>query len=397
MIGFTQEVVDMMIERPEAYSEEKVHELLKPYEVDRPNQNFVKPNIIMIMSESLFDMTQLPGQPYSENPLAHFKAYGENFVSGSIATEVYGGRTCQTEYEVLTGHSVYFTDPQNIAYMQLVDENTPSIPKLLKEEGYKTFAVHGYEKQFFSRDEAYEDLGIDTFLASEDFTNPELARGYISDDTLVNRVIELYESNQEDPLFCHVVTMQNHMPYTDVYTDHGIRVNAKGLTAEENQRLTTYANGIKDSDEALEKLIQYFSQVEEPTIIVMYGDHLPALDENYALYEKLHYIDGTFDKEDCSKLYQTPFIIWNNYNLPSENMGLIDASYLGSQMLNYIGYNKDPYMNCLIKAECTLKAYGEHFELDHLEQIKALEELSEAERQLLTDLWMLQYNRLGLK
>ncbi len=148
MIGFTQEVVDLIIEKPEGYSEDTVKNLLMPYKVDNPNNHFAKPNIIMIMSESLFDLTNLPGISYSENPLAYFQNYGENYVSGSIATEVYGGRTCQTEYEVLTGHSVYFTDPQNIAYMKLVNEHTPSIPKLLKEEGYKTFAVHGYEKAF---------------------------------------------------------------------------------------------------------------------------------------------------------------------------------------------------------------------------------------------------------
>ncbi|MBU3811503.1 MAG: LTA synthase family protein, partial [Candidatus Niameybacter stercoravium] len=364
--------------------------------VDNPNNNFAKPNIIMIMSESLFDLTNLSGISYSESPLAYFQNYGENYVSGSIATEVYGGRTCQTEYEVLTGHSVYFTEPQNIAYMQLVNEHTPSIPKLLQKEGYKTFAVHGYEKAFFSRDKAYKDLGIETFIASEDFIDPTLARGYVSDETLVDKVIELYEDNQNEPLFCHVVTMQNHMPYTDTYTANGIRIEGDNLTEEEKSRLTTYANGVKDSDKALHKLIAYFEQVEEPTIIVMYGDHLPALDENYALYEKLHYIEGNFDEADCYKLYQTPFIMWNNYNLPAKSMGVIDASYLGSQMLHYIGYDKDPYMNYLVETKNHLKAYGQNFQIDQEGKLKSLEALSELEQSVLNNLWMIQYNRLAL-
>lgn len=396
MIGFTQEVVDLIIEKPEGYSEDTVKNLLVPYKVDNPNNHFAKPNIIMIMSESLFDLTNLPGISYSENPLAYFQNYGENYVSGSIATEVYGGRTCQTEYEVLTGHSVYFTDPQNIAYMKLVNEHTPSIPKLLQEEGYKTFAVHGYEKAFFSRDEAYKDLGIETFIASEDLIDPTLARDYVSDDALVDKVIELYENNQNEPLFCHVVTMQNHMPYTDIYTANGIHVEGDNLTAEEKSRLTTYANGVKDSDKALHKLITYFEQVEEPTIIVMYGDHLPALDENYALYEKLHYIEGNFDEADCYKLYQTPFIMWNNYNLPAKSMGVIDASYLGSQMLHYIGYDKDPYMNYLVETKKHLKAYGQNFQIDQDGKLKSLETLSKLEQSVLNNLWMIQYNRLAL-
>lgn len=395
IVGFTQEIVGLMIERPEGYSEEKVEDLLKPYEVSTPNQDFVKPNIIMIMSESLFDITRLPNVTFSENPLEKFKGYQTNYAGGNIVTSVYGGRTCQTEYEVLTGHSVYFTDPQNIAYMKLVNEDTPSIPKLLKEEGYQTLALHGYEKAFFSRDKAYENLGIDTFIASEDLENPKLAREYISDDALVDEVIKLYETKGDQPLFYHIVTMQNHMPYTEPYTANGITVNSPKLSEEEKSMVETYANGVKDSDIALDKLIQYFSKVDEPTIIVMYGDHLPALGDQHNAYKSLQYIDGDFDEEDCYNLYQTPFVMWNNYGLPSKDFGDIDASYLGSQVLQYIGYNKDPYMNYLTDAERTLKAYGEYFGLDQAGMVKNMNDLSEEEKKALDALWMIQYNRLG--
>ena len=395
IVGFTQEIVEMIIEAPEGYSEEKVERLLKPYATELANEPFVKPNMIMIMSESLFDITRLENIDFSENPLGHFKDYQTQYAGGNIATEVYGGRTAQTEYEVLTGHSVYFTDPQNIAYMQLVDENTPSIPKLLKEEGYKTFALHGYEKNFFSRNRAYKDLGIDTFIASEDIENPDLARGYISDDALVDEIIKIYETKGDEPLFCHVVTMQNHMPYTDSYTANGITASGGDLSSIQESMITTYANGVKDSDKALERLTKYFSEQEEPTIIVMYGDHLPALGDQYDIYKQLQYIEGDFDKEDCYNLYQTPFVIWNNYGLPTKDFGTLDASYLGSQVLNYIGYNKDPYMNYLLDANKVLKGYGEYFQIDHEGLLKQRDELSDQEAKTLEELWMIQYNRLG--
>ena len=396
IVGFTQEIVEMIIERPEGYSEGKVERLLAPFKSEGANETFVKPNIIMIMSESLFDITRLENVDLSENPLAHFKDYQQKYAGGNIVTEVYGGRTAQTEYEVLTGHSVHFTDPQNIAYMKLVDQDTPSIPKLLKEEGYKTVALHGYEKNFFSRNVAYEDLGIDTFIASEDIENPDLARGYISDDALVDEIIKLYEAKGNEPLFYHVVTMQNHMPYTDTYTANNITASGEALSSTQENMITTYANGVKDSDKALERLVQYFSKQDEPTVIVMYGDHLPALGDQYDIYKQLNYIKGDFDKEDCYNLYQTPFVIWNNYNLPPKDFGTLDASYLGSQILHYIGYNKDPYMNYLIDAAQVLRAYGEYFEIDHEGVVKQRDELLDKEVKTLEELWILQYNRLGL-
>lgn len=397
IVGFTQEIMELMLEKPEGYSEEEVQRLLAPYQMGTEEEMKVKPNIIMIMNESFFDVTKLEEVSFSENPLSNFKDYQNSFAKGSIATSIYGGRTSQTEYEVLTGESVYFTDPSNIAYSKFVHEDTQSMAKLLKAEGYKTVALHGYEKKFFSRDEAYPNLGLDQFIASEDFENPKLARGYISDEALVDKIIDLYEHKDNNPLFYHVVTMQNHMPYSDTYTANNITVSQPNLSDTQLNSLTSYVNSIKDSDKALKKLIDYFSQVDEPTVIVMYGDHLPALDEQYELYKDSDFIEGNFDKEDCAKLYQTPFVIWNNYNLPQKDFGTIDATYLGGQVLDYIGYHKDAYMNYLLDTSKILKAYGEHFVIDGKGQIKTLEDLTEQEKITLNNLWMIQYNRLGIE
>ena len=395
IVGFTQELIDSMIQPPKCYSKEKVNKILGKYQKG-DSSSFVKPNIIMIMSESFFDVTKLEEVKLSADPLASFKGYREEFGGGNIVTAIYGGRTCQTEYEVLTGNSVYFTGPNNIAYNEFVNENTPSLAKLLKAEGYKTLALHGYEKEFFSRDKVYPNLGIDTFIASEDFENPKLKRGYVSDEELVDEIIRIYEKKSEEPLFYHVVTMQNHMPYSDTYRGNGISVSHPNLSSEQKSSLTTYVNGVKDSDKALEKLVNYFSNVEEPTIIVVYGDHLPTLDEQYALYKDSHYIEGTFDAKDCSKLYETPFVVWNNYGLPKKDFGTIDATYLNSQLMDYIGYHKDPYMNYQLMARKKLAAYGEHFVIDGKGSIKEIDKINKQERVIQDTLWMIQYDRLGL-
>lgn len=394
LIGFGEEVAELVIERPVGYSKDKINKLSKAYETKNLGSNFKKPNIIMIMSEGFFDIDRLPNVSFSKDPLEHFKSYQEQFTKGNIITAIYGGRTCQTEYEVLTGHSVDFTGPENIAYMTLVKENTPSIAKLLKAEGYTTVGIHAYEKTFFSRDKAYPNLGIDTFIASEDFKDPKLVRGYISDKEVANKIIETYEQKGEAPLFIHTVSMQNHMPYEDTYRANQIDIKTDKLKSKENNILTTYANGIADSDAALKQLVDYFSQQEEPTIIVMYGDHLPALGEQYKVYKDLDYISEAFNQRDCFNLYQTPFVIWNNYNLPKADLGYIDASYLGAEVLSYTGYTKDPYINFLARAKKTLRAYNKAFILEANGKLNKANDLSQKENKLLEEMWMLQYDRL---
>lgn len=393
LIGFTQEIEELVIEEPANYSKEEVERILSPYkEINK--KDFVRPNIIMIMSESFFEINHLPNTVFSKNPISCFETYQNDYAQGNIITAVFGGRTCQTEYEVLTGHSVEFTGAHNIAYIRFVTENTPSIVKLLKKEGYDTLAIHAYEKEFFSRDKAYPNLGLEEFWGNEEFESPTTARGYISDEAVVEKIIEAYQNKGENPLFTHVVTMQNHMPYEETYEANHIQVNNTQLTKEQGEALTTYANGINDSDQALEKLIGYFSKVKEPTIIVVYGDHLPDLGEDYSVYKESGYISGLLDEQDRFKLHQTPFLIWNNYGLPSKDFGYIDASYLGSTMLNYIGYKEDPYMNYLNDVSQEIKAYNEAFIIDKNGEIKSKEKMDEGEQQIIENLWILQYHRL---
>ncbi|MGL6173710.1 MAG: LTA synthase family protein [Cellulosilyticaceae bacterium] len=394
LVGFTEEISELVVARPEQYSKEKVKKILEGY-TNSEEEEFVKPNIIMIMSESFFDLNELPEVVFSENPIKNFEKYQEEYVKGKIITAVYGGRTCQTEYEVLTGHSVDFTGEDNIAYMRFVKEDTPSIPKLLKQEGYKTVAIHTYEREFFSRDVAYQNLGIEEFWASESFENPRTVRGYISDYEMTEKIIEAYKTKVgEEPLFVHAVTMQNHMPYDEPYEANQIKVDSQGLTDIEKQALTTYANGVNDSDQALKQLINYFSKVEEPTVIVMYGDHLPDLSKDYGVYKNSEYIRGTLGAKERFQLHQTPFVIWNNYQLAKEDWGYIDASYLGSQLLDYIGYNKDPYMNFLDEAIKTVRAYHTAFVIDGKGTLRSKENLGQDIRDTLDKMWMIQYDRL---
>ncbi|WP_053982978.1 LTA synthase family protein [Niameybacter massiliensis] len=379
-------ISEIRINKPEQYNKEAV-ERLSDIEIPNVEQN-IRPNIIMVMSEALFDINQFPNLQLSENPMKNFLRYQEEGIKGNIITPVFGGYTCQTEYEVLTGNSTDFTGVGNIAYTRYVTQHTPSIAKELKELGYYAVGIHPYERTFYRRHAVYEQLGFDSFITQEQFESPQYIRGYISDQDVYECVIKEYENNQGQPFFTYVVTMQNHGPYTDINPDADIELLNNNLPEEETNILTNYASIVKQSDEALEYLVEYFRNVEEPTIIVVFGDHQPVLGNAY-------HTTGYFDDNHINnafKQYQTPMMIWSNYQNYKQDIGYIDASYLGAMTLEYAGLQVHPYYHLLLDKVNVIPAYNSGFSINKAGEVISNDQLDEDAISALKDLWMLQYD-----
>ena len=107
---------------------------------------------------------------------------------------------------------------------------------------------------------------------------------------------------------------------------------------------------IKLADEALEYLITYFSEQEEPTIILIFGDHQPYVEDEF--YNELlskSFADIT-SKEAIEKKYITPFMIWANFDINKEkynNITDLSANYLSSLLLDIAQIQKTPYLEFL--------------------------------------------------
>ena len=98
-------------------------------------------------------------------------------------------------------------------------------------------------------------------------------RKYVSDNSCVDKIIELYEKKEEGtPLFVFNVTMQNHGGYSDTYDNFTPDITVEGV---ESTPLSQYLSLVRLSDQALEKLISYFEEADEKTIVVFFGDHQP--------------------------------------------------------------------------------------------------------------------------
>ncbi len=132
------------------------------------------------------------------------------------------------------------------------------------------------------------------------------------------------------------VTIQNHGGYTDDTGEirpHQINVLDKKLVDEE---VSNYLDLVKISDQQIEKLVTYFRNVDEPTVIVLFGDHQPRLpDSFYKVLAKRH---GKMSKLLYhERKYRVPFFIWANFDIEEESGVEISANYLGAYLLKKTG------------------------------------------------------------
>lgn len=348
LLGFAMNVENALVFPPSGYSEEAIDRIVS--QIAKNNVNIqgdvtqvVKPDIIIVLDESFWDPTQLPGVTFSEDPLSFFHTLSDQSNSGAILSPVYGGSTANVEFELFTGLSTNYLPQGAIAYQQYVVNKLPSLPSLLKNSGYKTTAIHPYHDWFYDRDIVYPLLGFDSFYSLTDFPDSQKTGEYIGDLDVSKKIIQQLQQ-AEGPEFIFALTMQNHGPYpAERYAQNPITVSGN-LTLEGKQILETYTHGVQDSDNALAYLITYLQKSERPTVVMFFGDHLPFLGKDYQIYKETGYITANEDKwttEDTVKMKSAPLVIWSNYQKAEtdEDVGLISPSFLSAYLLDQIDFN----------------------------------------------------------
>ena len=325
---------------PKDYSEEAVCALLSEYAQEDDVQ--VKPDILFVMSETLYDPGKLPGILLSEDPLAYMKTLQESHWGGELYVQSYGGGTAQTEYEVLTGCRVDYTSVSAYLDQTLVYDGMDSLASLLKRYGYYTMAMHPAQGSVYNREKAYRRMGFDETVFIEDMAPPYSDVGpYPSDRYLFEEIIRQYEGRPEDqPWFSFVVTYQNHGGYDYGYDAHGIA--AVGSDGALMPNATTYANALRESDIQLQMLTEYFAARQRPVVLVIFGDHAPALSQVGCRQV------GSSPEAQC-RIHTTPLLIYSNYGLemPEDTPRTLSAYRLGAVLLHALGFRSDAYYNYL--------------------------------------------------
>ncbi|WP_283681551.1 LTA synthase family protein [Parablautia sp. Marseille-Q6255] len=340
----------MIADKPEGYSVEHAQEIAEEYIGTDEDREVSTPNLVVIMNESFADYSDIgQGLDFSEDCMPFIHGLTENTIKGTAYASIFGANTPNSEYEFLTGNTMGFLPETSVGFNVFVRGNMPSLASQLKNEGYTTLAMHPYRGTNYRRHIVYPQIGFDTYYDRKHFMSAGYIRRYISDEALYDRVIREFEKHvaqSDDPLLCYNVTIQNHGGYTSSNVQN-LKTNIKVKDEDvDTFQVQQHANLIRTSDEAFQKLIEYFSTREEPVVVIMFGDHQASL--GTATYEHLIGKEETLTAEERMEKYKVPFIAWANYDIEEEVIEKTSLNYLYSILADRLDLPMTGYQEYLL-------------------------------------------------
>lgn len=320
ILSFIFNVRTALLEPPSDYSRDSILRGLG--QLAEPRQSVVggdqAPDIVVIMNEAFWDPSGLPGVKFSDPLLSKLKATAR----GQMFSPVFGGYTANTEFEFLTRLSTAYLPSGAIPYTQFVRRPLPSLATALRSAGYSATAVHPFERTFYQRDRVYRELGFERFIARDEFSAPKNAGPFVTDMSVAHEIATLIDASPQQKHFVFAVTMQNHGAYTgdDTRYPEGSRVpialDGVSLSAEAEAALQTYATGVRDGVDFFNEVVRYFEERRRRAVVVMFGDHLPGLGDDYGVYRETGFVASStrdeWSSQDYERMHTVPVVGWTN-------------------------------------------------------------------------------------
>ena len=327
---FTATLGNMGVSKPLDYSTEIVTGIVEEIDEETPHvfsseDNLDHPNVIYLQLESLFDVNTVIGSRYSEDPTPNFNRLSRECPSGELYVPSIGGGTANTEFEMLSGLNIDFFGAGEYPYTTILHETTcETIAYNLRAQGYSATALHNHTGTFYGRNEVYSRLGFDHFVSLEYMpyvTYTEV--GWAQDGVMADEIMKALKASGERD-FIMAITVESHGKYDENYVYHAGDPEILELPEQINaNRFASYLHLIHETDAFLGKLIDKLEKFDEPTVCVIYGDHLPSL-------------DLTADVLTTNNLYASRYIIWNNYGAEFEAPD-VQAYRVSANLLKQLG------------------------------------------------------------
>lgn len=314
------------IEQPGAYSEENINAINKDGMLTAVStEREEMPNIILIQLESFFDTNEVEFFTTSEDPIPTFRYLMENYSSGYCKVPSVGAGTANTEFEVLTGMNLRYFGPGEYPYKTILKyQETESIASALKQFGYGAHALHNNGGNFYSRADVFNNMGFDDYTSKE-FMNvlQYTENGWAKDNILTEHILNAMNSTEQQD-FVFAITVEGHGDYPEEKVIENPRIQVFGIPDEGlTNSWEYYVNHLYETDKFIADLLAELEKRGEPTVLVMYGDHLPTMG---------------LKAEDLKNryVYNTNYVIWDNiglekqdrhiptYQLMAEVLGMLD-------------------------------------------------------------------------
>ena len=333
--SFMNTVLSKEMNTPDNYSKDTIEEIVSKTEEanttfalatnEEFSVSYENPNIIILQLETFFDPLWVKYLQVDNDPIPNFRRLSEEYTSGLINVPAIGGGTANTEFETITGLSLDYFSSGQFPYNNIMKKDAvPTIAYLLSDIGYKTHGIHNHEASFYDRYQVYANMGFDTFTAIENMSNYDRNEtGWCKDKILNSEIMDILSSTEESD-FVYAVSVQGHggYPEEDILNNKYINV-----TSEMNYSLKNkweyYVNQLYEMDMFIAELVESIESLDEPTVLALFGDHLPGLNLK----------DEDLTTND---IYITPYIIYDNLGLEKYDLE-IEAYQLTSIILNKLG------------------------------------------------------------
>ncbi len=316
---FTNTWLNTGISKPDGYSEETILNIFNKKELGDDNAMLLEkkdvdenyPNILFLQLESFIDPTTVKSIELSKDPCPNFRKLYSQYSSGELTVPACGAGTANVEFEVLTGLSLKFFGPGEYPYKSVLTEKTgESLAYDLDSIGYTSHAIHNHRAVFYNRNTVFSNIGFDTFTSLEYMKDvAKTPKNWAKDNVLTGCILDALNSTKGRDMI-YTISVQGHGKYPSEKVIENPEIEVLSAPTEELKwKYEYYVNQIYEMDQFVKNLTDELAKLDEPTILVMYGDHIPAL-------------DITEDDLESGNLFGTQYIVWNNMNLPKDDENL---------------------------------------------------------------------------
>ena len=288
----------------------------------------------------------------------------EGLYFSSFYPEISVGTSSDTEFTVNTS---LLPVSSGTVFVSYYNREYVSLEKLLSDNGYYTFSMHGNKASMWNRNKMHPSLGYKDMYFEDKYNIDEVVGLGLSDHSFYNQIMPILTDieNKNTNYMGTIITLSNHTPFNDLehYPELDLTYKTTKLNEEtgveeeivydylEGTKLGNYIKSAHYADMALGEFFDNInnSDVMDNTVFVMYGDHDAKLNKSeFNRYYNYNFETGEIKTSDDPTYinydyYQnelnrkTPLIIWSkNKKLRTEvkyPMGMIDVLPTISNML----------------------------------------------------------------
>ena len=387
------------IHKPDNYNKNNAIKTLNEYK-NKVENNWGKPNIVIILSESFSDVTNIKELEFDKDVLKNIHEFENKSDALVTNTHVstFGGSSVISEWEILTSSSNNFNPSGYIAYTAYYhDKNkalinkSPNIIRLLNKEGYITKYITPWASESYNSSIVYDLLG--TKEVNYDLKGKKKGF-YLADEEINKSIIKELNEDKDTPKLLVYATAENHMPCSkDKFKKYDIKVTKSKLNKENTDLIKCYAQGIYDADDALGKLYNSIKEIDKDTIVIFYGDHLPFItnDKGENAYLVSKYYNTKDERLNDLRKYTTKAVIFSNYidNL-DKSINYINLNYLSSYVFANLDIKGNEYFKYVNSMRNIVPVFSKSYIVDN-NKIIDIKDMDKDKKKSLDDFRNIQY------